>query len=377
MKRDDRFYAASLTKQLTGAAVALLVKDHRIDPAAPIPAHFLPRWIERPTVLYLLHHIGGLPLETFPESGRWTNRSVIDAISELPPPAAPPGTAYAYSNFGYIILARLVEAAAGMTFRQVVTARLLYPLGISAARIHDDTDPPVSSQVPAAAPCRSCRLDRRWGPLDHCRRLRRLARRPERRSARHCTSCPACVRSSRTARRSATAGASGSGHFAAIICSSTAAAGTAPAPKLFDARRSASASWRWRVWKTKRRCLLWWTCARPPRRRRGRSMSGLRYAALGLAIVLAILAMVWPAAPTSDVRKQRRRALASYGLSLGLGLVIILLAPLGHGGAVAVLRHPGAGGVGHAGAGCGCRAAIPGSSSPIGCCSAGRRPIGD
>ena len=60
-------------------------------------------------------------------------------------------------------------------------------------------------------------------------------------------------------------------------------------------------------------------------------MTGLRYAALGLAIVLAILAMVWPAARTADARVQRRRALASYGLSLGLGVVIILLAPLGHG----------------------------------------------
>lgn len=60
-------------------------------------------------------------------------------------------------------------------------------------------------------------------------------------------------------------------------------------------------------------------------------MSGLRYAALGLAVVLAILAMAWPAAPTSDIRKQRRRALASYGLSLALGVLILVLVPLGHG----------------------------------------------
>ena len=57
-------------------------------------------------------------------------------------------------------------------------------------------------------------------------------------------------------------------------------------------------------------------------------MSGLRYAALGLAVVLAVLAMAWPAAPTSDIGKQRRRALASYGLSLALGVLILVLAPL-------------------------------------------------
>jgi len=55
---------------------------------------------------------------------------------------------------------------------------------------------------------------------------------------------------------------------------------------------------------------------------------GLRYAALGLAIALAILAMVWP---FRVPKAPRSRALLSYFLSLCLGIVTILLAPLGHG----------------------------------------------
>ena len=58
---------------------------------------------------------------------------------------------------------------------------------------------------------------------------------------------------------------------------------------------------------------------------------GLRYAALGLAIVLAILVMVWPFRLPSQ---PRRMALLSYFLSLCFGLMIILLAPLGHGDTV-------------------------------------------
>jgi CubicO group peptidase (beta-lactamase class C family) len=152
VRSDDRFYAASLTKQLTGAAMALLVKAGHIDPDAPIPAHFLPRWTDQPTVRQLLHHVGGLPPETFPKDGRWTNRSVIEAISHLPGPASSPGTTYAYSNFGYIILARLVEDAGSVAFGQFVAERLLNPLGIAAAHVHDDIDLPVSPQLPLLGP---------------------------------------------------------------------------------------------------------------------------------------------------------------------------------------------------------------------------------
>lgn len=60
-------------------------------------------------------------------------------------------------------------------------------------------------------------------------------------------------------------------------------------------------------------------------------MSGLRYAALGLAIVLAILAMAWPGWHPPAPVQQRVRALASYVVSLLLGIVVVLLAPLGHG----------------------------------------------
>lgn len=58
---------------------------------------------------------------------------------------------------------------------------------------------------------------------------------------------------------------------------------------------------------------------------------GLRYAALGVAIVLAILAMAWPfRLPAAG----RARALLSYFVSLCFGLIVILLAPLGHGNTV-------------------------------------------
>ena len=63
-------------------------------------------------------------------------------------------------------------------------------------------------------------------------------------------------------------------------------------------------------------------------------MSGLRSAALGIAILLAVLAMVWPGWHPPAVVQQRARALASYFVSLVLGIIVVLLAPLGHGDTV-------------------------------------------
>ena len=44
----DRFYSASLAKQITGAAAAVLVREGRLDPDLPV-AHYLPNlpgWAE-------------------------------------------------------------------------------------------------------------------------------------------------------------------------------------------------------------------------------------------------------------------------------------------------------------------------------------------
>jgi hypothetical protein len=62
-------------------------------------------------------------------------------------------------------------------------------------------------------------------------------------------------------------------------------------------------------------------------------VSGLRYAMLGIAIILAILAMVWPGRP-ADTRAATLRALGSYFVSLLFGIIVILLTPLGDGPSV-------------------------------------------
>ncbi|MDC9825633.1 serine hydrolase [Devosia sp. ZB163] len=119
----DLFYAASLTKQVTGAIIARLVQSGSIDPDFPVPQNFLPRWTVLPTVRQVLHHTASLPeagrLENALDGGSWTSEYVMQMAAELAPPDCPIGSAFAYSNLGYVMLARLAEQVAGRTFAEL------------------------------------------------------------------------------------------------------------------------------------------------------------------------------------------------------------------------------------------------------------------
>ena len=132
----DRFYAASLTKQVTGAAVALLVRAGRLDIDAPVATYKmdLPGWSKRITVGQLLHHTAGLPSAGEIEatlSGHWTEAFALAALRNLPELSAEPGSTFLYSNLGYILLARIVEQVSGQPFSTFVTTQLLDPIGIT------------------------------------------------------------------------------------------------------------------------------------------------------------------------------------------------------------------------------------------------------
>ena len=149
---DDMFYGASLAKQVTGAAIAVLVRRGLLDVDAQV-ASILPeaaRWAGPVTVRQLLHHIGGMPEQGVLEAGLsgtdWTNAWVMGRISQGGPPSRPAGSAHAYSNAGYTVLARIVEEVCALSFPALVTSDVLSPLGLAGLTFSSRPGTPASEQ---------------------------------------------------------------------------------------------------------------------------------------------------------------------------------------------------------------------------------------
>ena len=152
---DALFRIASVSKPLTAVAIMTLVEEGKLgldDRVAPFIAHLTPapgasvdpRW-EQVTVRHLLNHTGGWD-RTSPNGGfdPIDRPSIAAAAVGAPAPASSetlirymkgmpldfdPGERFAYSNFGYIVLGRVIERVSGMRYEEYVRTRVLQPVG--------------------------------------------------------------------------------------------------------------------------------------------------------------------------------------------------------------------------------------------------------
>lgn len=157
---DALFRIASVSKPITSAAIMKLVEEGKLkldDRVAPLIAHLAPapgatidpRW-EQITIRHLLDHTGGWDRDK-PNGGfDPIDRPLIAAAAVgAPAPASSetlvrymkgmpldfdPGEKFAYSNFGYIILGRVIERLSGMPYEQFVRDRVLLPAGATRTR---------------------------------------------------------------------------------------------------------------------------------------------------------------------------------------------------------------------------------------------------
>jgi CubicO group peptidase (beta-lactamase class C family) len=124
-------YAASLAKQVTAACAALLASAGVLDMQAPLARYVpdAPPWSTAVRLRHLVHHTSGLPLDGPPSGPERTTAAVLDAARAGP--RFPPGTRFAYSNVGYVLLAEATAAAAGEPFADVARRLVFAPLGMA------------------------------------------------------------------------------------------------------------------------------------------------------------------------------------------------------------------------------------------------------
>ena len=159
VRPDALFRIASVSKPITAVAVLKLVDrgklklSDRVFDIVKGPPHLaagakVDPNLRKITVRQVLRHSGGW------DHGRsgdpmFMSVRIAEALGVDPPAGAKdvirymmgrpldfvPGTKHVYSNFGYCVLGRVIEAAGGLGYEQYVRREVLAPLGITRMRI--------------------------------------------------------------------------------------------------------------------------------------------------------------------------------------------------------------------------------------------------
>jgi len=151
------FRIASLSKPITSAGIFKLIEDKQLsldDRVIDILPFGTPEGqtpdpnLGKVTILHLLEHLGGWDREKAFDP-MFADRKISKALgSPLPitqadiitfmngrPLQYEPGTKYAYSNYGYCLLGRVIEQKTGLSYEDYIKRFVLLPLGITRMQI--------------------------------------------------------------------------------------------------------------------------------------------------------------------------------------------------------------------------------------------------
>lgn len=150
------FHVASLSKQFTAFAVAMLVDEGRLSLDDDIRTHVpeVPDFGRRITLRHLLHHTsglrdqwdlwamgGGLPDDVIRQ------KDILALVARQRELNFAPGTEFLYSNTGYTLLATAVERVTGTRFSEWMATRVFRPLRMSSTMVRDDVETIVPNRA--------------------------------------------------------------------------------------------------------------------------------------------------------------------------------------------------------------------------------------
>ena len=153
MRAADRFRIASVTKTFVATVVLQLVAEGKLGLDDSIE-HWLPGLVPNGgqiTLRQLLSHTSGL--FNYTDDPTWQGTELANPgrawlPTELLPyafshgPLFAPGTNYAYSNTGYVLLGLVIEKVTAKPLGQVLRERIIDPLGLRATSFPTDAAVP-------------------------------------------------------------------------------------------------------------------------------------------------------------------------------------------------------------------------------------------
>jgi len=142
------FYIASMAKQFTGLAIAMLASEGRLNLDADIRTilPYVPDFGHTITARHLLHHTSGLRSDIFLLIlAGWRvedvirQEDIINFVKDQRELDFVPGEEFSYCGTGYSLLAEIVAEISGQSFAEYCTQRIFNPLGME--RTHVAADP--------------------------------------------------------------------------------------------------------------------------------------------------------------------------------------------------------------------------------------------
>lgn len=156
-----RFTVGSVSKQFTAAAIALLVRAGRLSLDDDV-RRFLPELPDLGTpvrVRHLVHHTSGMRdfwelvgLAGLRFDDGYTSADMLALAARQRGLNFPPGSAYRYSNTGYLALGAIVQRVTGQSLRRFADSALFRPLGMHETLFLDDHTEVVPGRALAYTP---------------------------------------------------------------------------------------------------------------------------------------------------------------------------------------------------------------------------------
>jgi CubicO group peptidase (beta-lactamase class C family) len=156
------FHVASISKQFTAFAVALLAHDGKLSLDGDIRKYLpeIPDYGTVITVRQLMHHVSGLRDQwqllgyagwRFPED-LITEQDVLNIVRRQKRLNFTPQSEWLYSNTGFTLLAVIVQRVSGQSLRDFAQQRIFAPLGMTHTHFHDDHAMIVPGRTSAYVP---------------------------------------------------------------------------------------------------------------------------------------------------------------------------------------------------------------------------------
>ncbi len=146
------FRIASVSKQFTCAAILLLAAEGRLGVGDRVRDHLpgLPECMAEVTLDHLMHNSSGVRdmLEIMRQGGvdlgtACTTEELLEGIARQRTLNFPVGSRFLYSNAGFLLLGRVVEAVSGERLADVLQRRVFAPMGMTRTRHAPEPYAPV------------------------------------------------------------------------------------------------------------------------------------------------------------------------------------------------------------------------------------------